>query len=366
MTTSYQPGARVSEYLLEERVGAGTFGEVWRARHHVWEKDCVAIKIPTEPEYVRFLRQEGMVVHGLRHPNIVRVLGLDPYAEIPYLVMELVAGPSLRQVVDEHEKGLPIETVLVVLRGLLSAAATAHDAKVIHRDLKPGNVLLHLEDRPLAELSIDDVKVGDFGLGIGNADTLRSIIMQSGSIEQDQQSGAVAGTLAYMAPEVRDGRQEPSPRSDLYSIGIVLFEMLTGERPAGAELPSTVRADAPAALDEVFRRLYARFERRYEDAHAVLRDLDERMASAARQPQVPPLPLQDQPASPPPPPSQPGHELVLCPACNRPVDADDQFCTHCRHQLAEHLQRCPSCGGYPAQHDRFCIFCGAALPAAGE
>ena len=123
MTTKHQPGVRVSEYVLEECVGAGTFGEVWRARHHIWEKDRVAVKLPTEPEYVRYLQREGVVVHGLKHPNIIRVIGLDPYAEIPYLVMELVEGPSLRAVLDEHRQGLPINTAVVVLRGMLRAMA---------------------------------------------------------------------------------------------------------------------------------------------------------------------------------------------------------------------------------------------------
>jgi serine/threonine-protein kinase len=173
MTTKYQSGVRVSEYVLEECLGAGAFGEVWQARHHVWESDRVAVKLPTEPEYVRYLQREGVVVHGLRHPNIIRVLGMDPYADIPYLVMELVKGPSLRQVIQDNPHGLPIESVIVVLRGLLAAMAAAHAGQIIHRDLKPGNVLLGLAGRPLTALALEDVKVGDFGLGFASADTLQ-------------------------------------------------------------------------------------------------------------------------------------------------------------------------------------------------
>ena len=79
-------------------MGAGSFGEVWRARHHVFG-EFVAIKIPTDPKFVRNLQREGVAVHGLRHPNIVRAIDLDPYADPPYLVMEYVDGPSLRQVI---------------------------------------------------------------------------------------------------------------------------------------------------------------------------------------------------------------------------------------------------------------------------
>src|SRR5262249_18448430 len=162
----YKSGTRVSEYLLEERIGVGSFGEVWRARHHVWENERVAIKLPTEPEYVRYLQREGVVVHGLKHPNIVRVPGLDPYGEIPYVVMELVKGPPLTHILKQHPKGLPIDVAITVLRGILSGVGYAHTNNVLHRDLKPGNVLLNLDGKPLAQLAPDDVKVVDFGLGV--------------------------------------------------------------------------------------------------------------------------------------------------------------------------------------------------------
>ncbi|MFH1746762.1 MAG: serine/threonine-protein kinase [Planctomycetota bacterium] len=341
----YQPDTRVGEYILEECVGAGTFGEVWRARHHVWKNDQVAVKLPTEPEYVRYLQREGVVVHGIRHPNIIRVINFDPYAENPYLVMELVDGPALRQIIDEHEKGLPLETVLIVLRGILGALSAAHEANVLHRDLKPGNIMLNLAERPLAELTSADIKIGDFGLGVSDADTLRSIAQSASLTHED----ALVGTLAYMAPEFRDGLRQPDARSDLFAVGVMLFEMLTGERPAGAELPSALRKDSPTSLDEVFRRLYSRHSGRYETAQAVLDDLEQRL-------------------SPPPPPpvagvSAPQGALTTCPACRHVIAADDQFCTQCGHQLVTRLRRCPSCHGYPGRQDQYCIFCGTVLPS---
>jgi serine/threonine protein kinase len=82
------PNQRISEYVLVERIGGGSFGEVWKAHHHVWTDQLVAIKIPTDPQYVRNLQREGAAVHGLLHPNIVRAIGFDPYADPAYLTME--------------------------------------------------------------------------------------------------------------------------------------------------------------------------------------------------------------------------------------------------------------------------------------
>ncbi len=352
--SNYEAGMRISEYVLEKRVGTGSFGEVWLARHHIWKDDRVAVKLPTEPQYVRYLQREGIVVHGLRHPNIVRVIGLDPYADVPYLVMEYVDGPSLRRVIDEHPLGLPVKTATTILRGVLAAMVTAHTNGVLHRDLKPGNVMLDLAERPLDELCEQDVKVSDFGLGVANPDALREIV-QSASIDREN---TLVGTMAYMAPEVRDGGRKPDARADLYAIGVILFEMLTGDRPAGAELPGTVRSEVPERLDQVFRRLYARYQNRYESAQAVLDDLTPQAAAGP-----PPLPAQQGSARP-----VRGRSAASaaarCPHCGHPCETYDQFCTQCGRQIAAQVRRCPSCGGYPGPRDEFCIFCGARLPAS--
>jgi serine/threonine-protein kinase len=365
MSTSYKPGTRISEYLLEERIGVGSFGEVWRARHHVWDNEHVAIKLPTEPEYVRYLQREGVVVHGLRHPNVVRVLGLDPYGEMPYLVMELVKGPSLAAMLKQAPGGLPIDVAVTILRGILSGISSAHAAGVLHRDLKPGNVLLHLGGKPLAQVAIDDVKLVDFGLGVKNVDSLRSIV-QSASIDRDSK---LVGTLAYMAPELRDGGGVADARSDLYAVGIILFEMLTGERPAGAELPGTLRPDVFPALDEVYKRLYARHDRRFASAQAVLDELDQRLRANTRPGNVPPVPAPAYPALPDRALRVPGVGQLrrpACSACGHVSSDEDQFCTHCGNQLVRQVRRCGACGAFPGPRDVFCIFCGASLPQTVE
>ncbi len=353
--SQYQPGMRVSEYKLEEQLGAGTFGEVWRARHHVWQDDEVAIKLPTQPDYVRYLQREGLVVHGLRHKNIVRVMGMDPYAEHPYLTMELVKGPSLRGVLNESPGGLPIDATRTILQGILRGLIAAHEANVVHRDLKPGNILLHLDGRPLDAVAIDDVKVVDFGLGLSHGETLRSIA-QSASLARED---SLVGTVAYMAPEVRDGSRDPDARSDLYAVGVILFEMLVGERPAGVDLPTSVRADLPKAVDEIFRRFYSRYDKRFESARAALQEVEARLSHGARVVPPPPPPIVSRPVN------RPAPTARRC-ACGNACDPDDQFCVMCGKTLVDEVRRCPACQAYPGPDDNFCILCGASLPALKE
>lgn len=346
MATAYQAGQRVSEYVLEEPLGEGSFGVVWRARHHAWNDEQVAIKLPTAPEFVRDLRREGAVVHGLRHPNIVRMIGMDSYADPPYLVMELVRGPSLRRVLEQNPGGMPVPAVVVAVHGICRAIGAAHAARVMHRDLKPGNVLLDLEQRPLAGLRIEDVKVGDFGLG-RDASTGPGAVLQSTSLQAENK---IVGTLAYIAPELRDGGRPGDERGDLFSLGVMLFEMLTGERPAGTELPSSLRPEVPAPLDELFQRLYARHERRLPNAAAVVERLEAAFGAQHRPPR-----------SPAPPPPIPQRAQISCPACRGVAQADDQFCIRCGWQLAARVPRCPKCLAYPAPQDRYCMFCGELL-----
>jgi serine/threonine-protein kinase len=337
-----QEGDRISNYLLEVCVGSGSFGEVWRARHHVFG-DPVAIKIPTDPQYVRNLQREGVAVHGLRHPNIVRAIDLDPYADPPYFVMEYVDGPSLRAVIDERGARFPIAAAVTILRGVLQALTAAHDAGLVHRDVKPANILLHQPPEDLTSISEQAVKVTDFGLGHVGGSTTQSIL-QSGS-EITEGGRSIAGTMAYMSPEQKEGGKLDA-RSDLYACGIMLFEMLTGERPQGHDLPSSCRAETPPHLDECFRRSYTRWERRYASAREMLGSLAGRNGA-----QVPSAP----PGAP-----RPGAGAV-CPCCGGRVEREDQFCIRCGHQVAKSVPRCPACQGYVRASDRFCMFCGNDL-----
>ncbi len=327
-------GQRIGEYVLDEKIGAGTFGEVWRARHHVWLDQLVAVKIPTENRYLHSLRQEGGAIHGLVHPNIVRAMGFDPYAPTPYLAMEYVPGMNLRMLMKQRK--LSAEEVSAILRQVLAGLGHAHTRGIIHRDMKPENVLIHQRALDEGLGTAGGVKVTDFGLGRAATSTALGSIAYSMSLGSKQEM--IAGTLEYMSPEQRAGGAVDA-RTDLYACGVMLYEMLTGECPAGTEVPSDVNRSVPRRLDEVFRRAYARLEKRF--ASAV--DFDAALADGAFMVE--------------------GERQ--CPRCGRSVRAGDQFCMYCGMQLAAEIRRCSRCSAYPDATDHYCIFCGQPLkPAA--
>ena len=347
-------GRRVGEWLLSEFIGGGAFGEVWKARHHVWADQFAAVKLPTDSQYVRALQREGTHAHRLEHPNIVRPLGFDPFAETPYLVMEYVPGRDLRGLMRERGKLSPDEAT-AVLAGVLPALQHAHARGIVHRDVKPENILIH--ERGLASpgglLQEGVVKVTDFGLGQASNDAERAIGgggAQSIVFSTDVGGAAsqqIAGSLDYMAPEQRGGNPAVDGRADLYACGVVLYEMLTGERPAGTDVPSDLVKGVPPRLDDAFRRSYARLERRFADAGEFLSALNAPDKPAAG---PPPLPVKAGAAA-----------AGSCPACRGRVDKGDQFCMHCGHQVAGLIRRCGKCGAFPAADDSYCIFCGQDL-----
>jgi serine/threonine protein kinase len=331
---------RISEYLLDEKLGGGTFGEVWRAHHHVWVDQLVAIKIPTDPQYVRNLQHEGAAIHGLVHPNIVRAIGFDPYADPPYLTMEYIPGTSLRPLIAA--KKLSTNDAIAIMRQVLAGLSYAHANGIVHRDMKPENILIH--ERALKDgFNVDGVvKVTDFGLGKAANKTAVGSIAYSQSMN-DAAGREIAGTLDYMSPEQRTGN-EVDARTDLYACGVILYELLTGEKPAGTDLPSDLDHTVPKFLDEAFRRSYARLDKRFASA-------DEFAKAIAPMRTPPPLTM---PVS---------KSNTICPSCKRGIESGDQFCMHCGTQLVANVRRCGKCGAYPDASDRFCIFCGESLEA---
>jgi serine/threonine-protein kinase len=210
-------------YELLEPIGYRAFGRVWRARTRAGE--IVAAKL-LRPEYAtdatvrtRFVR-EHTVLAATRHPNIVGVRDLVIEGDVLALVLEYVDGPSLRRLLAEQGALAPAEAARLVTE-VCDGLAALHTAEILHRDVKPDNVLLQRGDDGLWH-----AKLGDFGL----ARVLRSSLTHT---------GAFTGTFEYAAPELAGG-EPATAAADLYATGIVLYELLCGVTPFHAEHPVTV------------------------------------------------------------------------------------------------------------------------------
>jgi dienelactone hydrolase len=218
---SVQPGDRIGAYTVERRLGAGGMGEVWRARDERLERD-VAIKLllpdpSNAAERVRALQREARAAGTLNHTNVLTVYDVGDHGGAPYLVTECLEGESLRARLGAGPLSVDaaLDVALQVARGL----GAAHRRSIVHRDLKPENIFLALDGR---------VKILDFGLA-----TLHDPTPQTSSSEElptESTRALVAGTPGYMAPEQVRG-QFVDPRADIFALGTVLYEMLTGRGP---------------------------------------------------------------------------------------------------------------------------------------
>lgn len=216
-------------------IGRGGMGVVWRGRHQVLGRD-VAVKFlqhalagAADPAFERLLA-EARAAATVRHPNLVPVYHADIADGCPYLVMEYVHGLTLGRLVT-GAGAMPPGVALAVLTDAAAAVEALHDQAIIHRDLKPGNVLLDVQGH---------VYVADFGLALEH----KRGMAQSGA--------APAGTPLYMAPEAFDGHF--SPRSDVYALGVMAFELLTGKPPFTASSPAETRrchASEPFPIEQL-------------------------------------------------------------------------------------------------------------------
>ena len=239
-------GDALDHYVILGRIGAGGFGEVYRARDATLGRD-VAIKVlpadvAPDGERIRRFEQEARAASALNHPNIVTVHGVGARGSISYLAMELVEGRTLREILGGS--ALPARRVLDIGAQIADGLAKAHEAGIVHRDLKPENVMVTKDGL---------AKILDFGLA-------KLAPAAFGSDGAKTGTGVVLGTVAYMSPEQAAGRAVDF-HSDQFSLGSVLYEMAAGRRPftapTTAQTLATIIQDEPEALHKLNPRIPA-------------------------------------------------------------------------------------------------------------
>jgi predicted Ser/Thr protein kinase len=257
-------------YQFLELIGRGGMGSVHRARQRSLDRE-VAIKLlpadlAAQPGFVARFEREARALARLNHPHIVTVHDSGVVDGHCFLVMEYVAGVSLRQLM--RQRTLEPAEALALVPQICDALQYAHEQGIVHRDIKPENILLDTHGR---------VKIADFGLALltepgAAGDTLTA-------------THQVMGTPRYMAPEQMQGAHGVDHRADIYSLGIVFYEMLTGELPMGSPQPPSQRVSVDVSLDQVVLKAMAQSpERRYQhadDVKTAVQGLNATEASAA-------------------------------------------------------------------------------------
>ncbi|HZU24759.1 MAG TPA: protein kinase [Bryobacteraceae bacterium] len=271
----------IGKYSIQAELGRGGFSRVYRA----WDPDMrrlVAIKLvsETDPEVVRRFELEIDTTAKLQHPNIVVLYGRGEEGGFPYVVMELLEGMTLEQIIHENTS-LPLRVKVRIMNEVASGLAYAHSRGVIHRDVKPGNIVLRPDG---------SVKIMDFGIAR----------MLSQRVTQSTRAGIFLGTIPYMAPEQIASNAPADPQTDIFSFGATYYELLTGHHPFAIdndvyatisrvqsiepEPVSHFVTDCPEALEQLVLRALARDRSvRYPHMSDVLLDNEAVMGDLGRE-----------------------------------------------------------------------------------
>ena len=347
-------GATLGNYKILAPLGQGGMARVYRASQENLGRE-VAVKVlppwyAADRNFVDRFNLEAKMVAGLSHPNIVTIHDFNEQDGHLYIVMQLVDGGTLKQLIEAMPerrgsvKSMDLEEVNAIFKQLADALAYAHRKGIIHRDVKPVNVLLDQGNRPI---------LSDFGI---------AKVMEG--TKELTRPGAGVGTPEYMSPEQCKG-EHVDGRADIYALGVMLFECLTGRTPfVGDNYPALAHSQIyeeppdprrfnpqipPAVRDVILIALQKKPEFRYQRAGAMADALDQAVKAVNSVTPPSPLPqrIENTPTAP----------LYPCPNCQRPNSTEMRFCTGCRYLL----NPCPNCRFENRVKDRFCTNCGHML-----
>ena len=269
------PDTTLAHYRIISKIGAGGMGEVYRARDNRLDREVAIKLLPSEvssdSDRLQRFEQEARATSALNHPNILTVYDIGTHDGSPYIVAELLEGEELRDRLDQGH--VPLRKAIDYAQQIVSGLSAAHEKGIVHRDLKPENLFITKDDR---------VKILDFGLAKlrGNSGDVQG--SEDATRKAITNPGVVMGTVGYMSPEQVRG-QLTDHRSDIFSFGVILFEMLTGKRAFHREsvvevMHAILKDDVPElngdgsratpALDKLMRRcLEKKPEHRFHSAH---------------------------------------------------------------------------------------------------
>jgi len=274
LSETISPKTTLAHYTIVSKIGAGGMGEVYRARDTRLDRE-VAIKIlpanySTDPDRLKRFEQEARATSALNHPNILTVYDIGTHESSPYIVAELLEGQELRDQMNEGQ--LSERKAIDYAQQIAQGLAAAHDRRITHRDLKPENLFVTTDGR---------VKILDFGLAKLRPQGDEPISSQLATEKQITDPGTVMGTVGYMSPEQVRG-QPVDHRSDIFSFGSILYEMLGGQRAFSretvAETMTAILKEEPPELTTLNSRVSAQLERLV--SHCLEKRPEERFQSA--------------------------------------------------------------------------------------
>ncbi len=253
------PGSLLGQYRLEEVIGEGGMGRIYRATHlhldRVLAIKVLAPRLSKDAALVQRFQREARALARLSHPHIVSIHDMGSQGEVHYFVMEYVEGVNLRQLMATGE--VTPQRALALVARICDALHYAHDCGIVHRDIKPENILIDKAGQP---------RVADFGLA--------KVLRGDAAPANLTGTNVVLGTYNYMAPEQKRSAKVDH-RADIYAVGVVLYELLTGKLPAGHFPPPSRSAQVDATVDQlVLKALQAEPEQRYQSAHDLGSDID--------------------------------------------------------------------------------------------